>query len=495
MTTMNKLTGMVLAMLALSACSDDTFDFGKTLTQQEDQLTLSKGTYIIGNDMKTVQADSVLLRSSHCFLGRVKDPETGAYVSSEFMTQFNVLDGFSLPKESSIASKYDDVAGADSCFIDLFMANATGITDTLAALKLRMAELVEPMEENARYYSNYDLEAEGKLRKDGLIVDKMFSYNDLTLKDSVRNVKNYYNRITFKLKNEKYKAPDGTVYNNYGTYLMQQYYRHPEYFTNSYRFVNHVCPGFYFSVLDGEGVYTEIVDMSIRFFYRTRDSKDSITTKAITLAGTEEVLQTTRITNETDILEEMAKDETCTYIKAPAGLYTQVKLPIDDIFKGHESDSIMGANVSFQRVNHYIKDKSLVTPPHVLMLPADSLTSFFEKKKLTDNILSYYTSYTVGSSYANQYTFGNISNLITRLRKIKTQGESTNPNWTREHPNWDKVLLVPIQLKTQTTGTGTTTVTGIEHYIGIASTQLVGGAQNSSYEPVKLNIVYGHFNE
>ena len=494
MTTKNKLTGMVLAMLALSACSDETFDFGKTLTQESDRLTLSKETFIVSDSMKTVQADSVLLRSSHCFLGRVKDPETGAYISSEFMTQFNVLDGFTLPAESSITSIFDGKAGADSCFIDLYMAKATGITDTLAALKLRMAELSEPMSENALYYSNYDLEGDGKLRKGGLVVDKMFSYNDLTIKDSVRNKTNYYNRITFKLKNQKYTAADGTVYNNYGSYLMQQYYRHPEYFRNSYWFVSRVCPGFFFSVLDGEGVYTEIPEMSIRFFYSAKDSKDSVSAKAITLAGTEEVLQTTRITNEKEILELMTKEDACTYLKAPAGLYTQVKLPIDDIYQGHESDSIVAANISFQRLNHIVKDESLIVPPYVLMVPADSLKNFFEKKKLTDNIMSYYASYSVGSSYANQYTFSNISNLISRLRTIKTNGERTNPQWVKEHPNWDKVLLVPIQLQTQTTGAGSTTVTGVEHYVGIASTSLVGGPQSTN-DPVKLNIVYGHFNQ
>ena len=128
------------------------------------------------------------------------------------------------------------------------------------------------------------------------------------------------------------------------------------------------------------------------------------------------------------------------------------------------------------------------------MVPADSLKNFFEKKKLTDNIMSYYASYSVGSSYANQYTFSNISNLISRLRTIKTNGERTNPQWVKEHPNWDKVLLVPIQLQTQTTGTGSTTVTGVEHYVGIASTSLVGGPQSTN-DPVKLNIVYGHFNQ
>lgn len=494
MTTKNKLVGIVLATLALSACSDDTFDFGESLTQQADKLTLSQASFNVNDSMKTIKADSVLLRSSHCFLGRVKDPQTGAYISSEFMTQFNMLDGFSLPSESSICSIYDGMAGADSIFIDLYMANPTGITDSLAALKLRMTELVEPMTENARYYSNYDLEAEGKLRKNGLVADKMFSYKDLTVKDSLLNSTNYYNRIVFKLKNKKYTDVNGKTYNNYGTYLMQQYYRHPEYFRNSYSFAKHVCPGFYFSVSDGEGVYTEVPDMSLRFFYKVKGSDGKETSIAKTLAGTEEVLQITRITNEQEILDIMARVDTCTYLKAPAGLYTQVKLPIDDIYRGHENDSIMSANISFQRLNNYIKDQSLIVPPYVMMIPADSLTSFFEKKKLTDNVMTFYTSYTVGSTYANQYKFSNISNLIIKLNDIKTKGLRSNPNWVKEHPNWDKVLLVPIQLKTQTTGTGSTTVTGIEHYVGIACTRLVGGL-HSNYDPVKLNIVYGRFNQ
>ena len=65
----------------------------------------------------------------------------------------------------------------------------------------------------------------------------------MTLQLPIRSVpkSNYYDRIVFKL-NQPYTAKDGTVYNNYGSYLMQQYYRHPEYFRNSYWFTQQRVP-------------------------------------------------------------------------------------------------------------------------------------------------------------------------------------------------------------------------------------------------------------
>ena len=145
----------MLTSLLFAACSDETFDFGSTLTQQADKLDISATDYQVTT--RSVMADSVLLRSSYCYLGRVKDPETGAYVTSEMMTQFNVLDNYTLPAEDKITSRYENnMAGADSCQIELYMSSPTGITDTLAALKIKLSELSEPMEENIKYYSNYD---------------------------------------------------------------------------------------------------------------------------------------------------------------------------------------------------------------------------------------------------------------------------------------------------------------------------------------------------
>ena len=481
----NILAGIAFMTMAFSACSDDTFDFGNSLTQEADKLSVSKASYAVST--KTVVADSVLFRNSSCYLGRVKDPETGAYITSEFMTQFNILETFSLPKDQEIESRIDGMAVADSCRIEFYMEEATSNTDTLAAMKIRVSELDIPMEEGKAYYSNFDPVTNGFIRQNGLSLDKVFSYNDLTVNESVRAESGYYNLINVRM-NKPYTDKNGNVYNNYGTYIIQQYYKHPEYFRNSYQFVHNVCPGFYVSVVDGEGLYTQIPNMCMRIYFRAKDENDSIVSYAVVLAGTEEILQTTQITNDDNVLESMAKDNTCTYIKAPAGLYTEVTLPVEEIYDAHDGDSLMSAKISFQRINSH-PNSALNEPSHILMVQKDSLSSFFENNKKADNATSFYTSY----SSTNEYTFTNISSLIEKMAATRRLGMAETPDWDTKHPDWNKVLLVPVQIKTQTSST-TTTVSAIEHSVSVVSTKLVGGSANP-YAPINVDIVYGKFNQ
>ena len=327
----NLLTEVAVVVMALSACNDETLDIGSSLTGEADILYVNNADFIVTT--RSVLADSVLLRSSYCYLGRAKDPETKSCVTSEFMTQFNILETFSLPNQDNIVTKHEGMVAADSCQLELYYDPAKSTTDSLSAMKIRVSELAMPMEEGRRYYSNYDPIAEGLIRENGMKKDKVFTLIDLTLNESQRKNSDYLSSITIKL-NEPYTDKSGTTYNNYGTYLMHQYYQHPEYFKNSYAFIHNVCPGFYFSVVDGEGAYVEIMEMSLRFFFQQKTSKaDSTSTYASALAGTEEILQTTKITNDKDKLLQLTADNTCTYVKAPAGIYTEVTLPIDDIYK------------------------------------------------------------------------------------------------------------------------------------------------------------------
>lgn len=476
---------LLIITLALSACSNETLDIGSTLTDQTDRLSVSSADYNVST--KTVLADSILLRSSYCCLGRVKDPETRAYITSEFMTQFNIMETFALPDKSQIVRQYNGMAAADSCCIELYMSSPTGNCDSLAAMKIRISELGRPMEENRKYYSNFDPKAEGYVREGGLSRDKMFTYDDLTLPDSA--LIGYYNSVDINM-NVPYTDRNGVTYNNYGTYLMQQYYQHPEYFKNSYSFIHNVCPGFYFSVLDGEGFYTNIPEMCIRVYYRYQQ-KDSIIEAGITLAGTEEVLQTTKISNEKEFLEKLTNDNTCTYIKAPAGLYTEVTLPIDDIYSGHDNDSIMTAKINFQRINNDYEDEAFKVPNYMLMVPKDSLSTFFEEKKTPDYRTTFYATYQSG---INIYSFSNISSLVTKMANSKRNGLKADNQWVAKHPDWNKVLLVPVQIITSSTSTTTSGASSFEHCAGLVSTKLVGGAANP-LDPIKLSIVYGKFND
>ena len=63
-------------------------------------------------------------------------------------------------------------------------------------------------------------------------------------------------------------------------------------------------------------------------------------------------------------------------------------------------------------------------------------------------------------------------------------GTAQNPNWVAEHPNWTKVVLVPV----------ISSASGIEHDMSLTSTRLVGGPDNPN-DPVQISVVYAKFTE
>lgn len=479
------LTGIAITVMAFSACNDETLDIGSTLTTQDDKLAISSADYTVNT--RTIMADSILVRTSYCYLGNLKDTETGTYVRSSFMTQMNLLESFSFPEESMIANHDDNgKACVDSCLLQFILSNPSSVNDTLAAMKVTVRELNRPMEEDRLYYSNFDPVAEGFIREDGLNESVMFTYYDLT-EDLESSEEMHF--LDFRLNNP-YTDKQGVTYKNYGTYIMRQYYEHPEFFKNSYTFIHNVCPGFYISISDGEGVYAEVRYSGLDLFIH-KMVNDSIESDTKTLAGTNEILQTTTITNDKVRLQQLADDNTCTYLKAPAGLFTEVTLPVDDIFNNHQEDSIMTASINFQRINNLQYDKEQQIPTYLLMVPKDSLYTFFEKSRTPDNLTSFYTGYMSGKNY---YSFSNISSLVTKMHNQKNAGLLKEANWLEKNPNWNKVVLVPIKINSTTTSSNSSMVTGYENMLTIASTRLVGGSQNP-YSAPYINIVYGKFNQ
>lgn len=481
------------ATVALTSCNNDDLTIGQSLTDSTDKLSVTTATFPVTT--RTVKVDSVIARTSDYYFGRVKDPETGAFITSDFMSQFHILETFELVKEDSIVSKENGQVVADSCQILVYLKSPSSFCDSLAAMKMKVTELASPVEENQEFYSNFDPEKLGYLRSDGLQKSKMFSWTDLSISDSERSSSDYYNHICIPI-NEPYTDKNGRTYKNYGSYILQQYYEHPEYYRNSEVFIRNLCPGFFFNITDGLGFHGQVPYTGLRIYYRAL-SNDSVYNTNITLAGTQEVLQTIRITNEEDKLTALAADNSCTYLKSPAGLFTEVTLPVDEIMKGHNGDSLLAATIAFQRINNDIQDKTALTvPQNVLLICKDSVDNFFADEALADNVTSFTATYS--SSNENVYKFQNLTPLITHLAQLKTEGERHDPLWTTHNPNWNKMMLIPIHLDQVTTtsayGVTSTTTIGIQHDMSISSTRLVGGS-GSSYEPITLKVAFGKFAE
>ena len=212
-------------------------------------------------------------------------------------------------------------------------------------------------------------------------------------------------------------------------------------------------------------------------------------------------MQLNKIENDTKNLEQLASkyQEKCTYLKSPAGIFTEVTLPIEDIMKGHEKDTLNTATISFPRLNNDNEDNpyNFATPSTILMVQKDSLQSFFEKSKLADSRTSYTASYSSTGTYKNAYTFQNIANLVSAMYKNKGKGE-----------NWNKVVLVPVNVITTTQGY-TTVISKINHDMSLASTRLIVGTDDPDKDytkdaktgkkvasgPIRIKVIYSKFKE
>lgn len=470
---------LAVSMALITSCDDTTDTIGGSLIPDNDKLVVSTDSFDVSS--KTIPAGNVIPRTSTGYLGKMTDAETNTQVTANFMTQFHVLDNYQMTVADSITSR--DASKniiADSCEIRLFYKGSYG--DSLAQMKLTAYELNKPVEEGITYRSNFDPIANNYVRTNGgIAVNRSYTLTDLTEPDSVRKTSNYVKNINIKL-NDQYTDKDGVVYNNFGTYLMRKYQSNPTAFRNSYHFLHEICPGFYFKITDGEGSMAKIEQAQINIYYRAKKgtSEKETFTK---LVGTEEVLQLTNFSNDQAKLQDLIKETGHTYLKTPAGLFTQLTLPITDILTGHENDTINSAKIEVKRVNNNASSTyNFGIPQNILMLPADSVETFFAKTRLNDNKTSFLASY---NTTKNSYIFNNISGLISFFKQAKSPRSE----------NWGKVVLVPVELQTTSTGSGAsqkTTVNMISNQMGLSSTKLLGNT--SAGNGLRITVVYSKFN-
>ena len=477
------LAGLAFLSTILVSCDDTTGNIGSSLTENIDNITITTDSFKVTT--RSIVADSVFSRNATGYLGRIKDPETGSYISGDFMVQFNTLEDFKLPAKESIISLDDNgEIVADSCEIRLYYTSFYG--DSLATMKATVYEMDKPMEESKKYYSNFDPLSEGYVREDELKIDKVYTLDNHTYTDSIRSSNNYTHHIRIPL-NTPYVDKQGKRYNNFGSYIINKYYENPSYFKNSYNFIHNVCPGFYVKTKDGIGSMAYISISQLSVYYRFKDKENNMYVRDDIYSGTEEVLQTTNITNSKDAINRLVNDNSCTYLKTPAGIFTEMTLPVDEITLNHENDTLNTAKIILRKINNIQHTPySLETPTTLLMIERDSMYTFFEKNKITDGVQSYLSTIS-----GNNYVFSNISNLVRKMSEAKKSGLKSNSNWTIAHPNWNKVVIIPV-VETYAQASQASVLAKVTHDMKLSSVRLVGGSGNP-YDDIKISVIYSKF--
>lgn len=456
---LKQLFAFIAATIILVSCDDNTSTLGMDMLPASDLITKTYKTYDVKTSSYAV-GDSVLARTSTSYFGKFTDPLTSTSVMCDFISQYN----------SSIFDFHNTVIGdtATNVFIKLYLDGFTG--DSLAPLNLEVYELDSILDPNANYYTNID---PTKYIKKGTkpVSSIRFSVSDRTITDSAR----------YSLMNSGILSINVPLDKKLGDDIIAGLKKDPTLVSAGKWFKSGLrgSKGFYFKLAGGDGSMCYISNSEFRVIYNYYDEtakKDSVA--ALEFEGTEEVIQASRFV--TSNIDKLIEDNSVTYLKSPAGIFTMVELPIDEI---SVNDTINSASIKFTRYNDDAeisnkidKNYRLGIPKNVLMVRYDDYKNgFFEKYKLADNITSFTTTF---SSAKNTYEFGNISRLITTMLQEKKNGTANE--------NYNKVLLIPIEA---TTNSKQDKIVKISHDLGMNSARLVGGKNGG----VKMEIIYSKF--
>ncbi|KIP62613.1 DUF4270 domain-containing protein, partial [Prevotella pectinovora] len=278
-----------------------------------------------------------------------------------------------------------------------------------------------------------------------------------------------------------------------------------------------ICPGFYFKSSDGLGsmAYINMSQMLVYYKYKYEkttngEKKDTTVNVVTTFAGTEEVIQSTRISNDNAAIDKMVEEgnkNDITYIKSPAGIFTELTIPVDEILNGHENDTINSARISLTRINNTKHEKyNLDIPTTLLLIPNDMRTSFFEEGKIPDNVQTYTAVFATSdqSSLAkqNSYTFHNVANLIAYMSRKRSEGikeyegkgmssADAKTMWEKKHPTWNKVLVIPVETTYVTTGQ-TTKLVKVTNDMSLTASKFVKGSMTGDAN-ITIDVVYSKF--
>lgn len=463
-----KFLSILFVMALLYSCDDTTPGIGKSTIPEEDHILSDTASYEITT--KSILVDSVYARTRTAYLGRYTDPVFGKF-NADFMAQFTCTDNFEFPETMQNVNK-----------LDLFVQYTGFYGDSLAAMKMQSDTLnrVIPEEAKSNFYTSID-------------PSKYYNKNaspiaSVTYSAGGASVDTIFTSGTTKVYNQTVKLPLSL-----GKFMQDKYKENKNNYKDASQFIKNVLKGFYIHCASGDGsvIYIDNLVLQISFNYLIESSTgkvDSLVTGISRFAATKEVIQVNHFQNSST-LKDLANDNNSTYIKTPAGIVTEAMLPMDKIELSHSKDTLNSASVSFTKYNSDDLNAKypMGTPQYLLMIRKSDLYSFFENSKLPDSKTSFLTTLGTTAATKNQYTYSNIARLITHCLAEKKAGLKSNPNWVNDNPDWNKVVLVPVNVEYDSSSTNPSVIK-VTNSLGMQSIKLVGGK-----DKLKMKLIYTKF--
>jgi len=389
------------------ACDDTIGRVGLGIQPEEDKVSVYDTMVYI--NARTIGVDSLYAKTVNGFLGELYDPSYGV-IKSSYVCQFYPAAGFSY-LDSIVDNKIDSVI--------LNIGYNTFFGDSLAPMEVTVYPVVKALENH--YYTNTDptefCDMDHPMAKYGYTARNL-NISDEELKDLY-----YYYNITIPLP-VKFGQ-------DYLDKILKGELKTTDEFLDFF-------PGTYLTTTFGTGSLLPVDKTTIVLYYTRKttlkdvDGNDSLAFKVsnAVFTVTKEIIQLNRFENKNPaFLYENNPDKT--FLKSPAGVFTELTIPIKEIARGIGKKKFSSVKLS---IKASVRDEwtyslqfpgmlNSVIPPatdesgnsgyssKLLLIEPDSVLYFFEKK--INKVADFQTSYTTQfNSNTYSYDFDNIANVV-----------------------------------------------------------------------------------
>lgn len=467
------LGSMLLALVGLAACQDDSANAGASALENENDIRVKADTFAVQSALKpcpalTLTPDSFLLGECDTHFGTLK---------ADVLTQFACPVGFSYPDAEQI-----DV---DSVCLFMYYTNSYG--DRRAPLGITVYEIDRAsMQYNERYSSDVALE------------------EFCSLEDSTHIA--HPSRIVVAA------APTDSVYSSAkGAYVPFVRIRLSDEFARRFFQIrsfetqeqfNEQFKGLYITTDFGGGTILYINDISMAVYYHFNypqtSREDTTLTDIKAFYANSEVRQINRYVypDRENVLQELSQHSDTNYIVAPANIYTRLSVRMDSIYSrieqqlGNSDDYRVYVNRANLTVDVLYDAETSSRPrdnwdtpsSYMLLIKESNLESFFAHNELpsdTSAILGTLTAITDSLSNVTYSYSYDLSTLLTNQLRSDNRIEALD------------FVLVPVAVTTSSSSSST--ITAIKQLQTVSATRIRSAA--NPIEPMDIEVVYAGFDK
>ncbi len=408
-----KATLLTLIVLIYS-CDDSLKNLGFSIQPDTDRITVGVDSLFI--KARTVSVDSLLPEG---MFAKTKNPVLGVYkdsifgtIKSDYVGQFYYPEGKNFPEGAII----------DSVKVAVFYNSWKG--DSIAPIELSVYEVNKNLPTGS-HYTKFDPTEYVDISSP--IGSAVFTAGNVEVPLSERLQPDYYHRAFVDLP----KSIGERIHQLSEDFLEQEKVLDTDIFKEYFK-------GLYLTTSFGAGSISKLDHTYLYLHFHYLDKKGSSTKQDTIRSGnmilntTPEVIQINQIKNKNDKLLEANDDYA--FIKSPAGVFTEITFPLSEKASKLNNQALNLAKFSVTALPERDSNKKYKLDPstYLLLVNKDDMKEFFEKRKIPDNVTSFYaqldpTTYT--------YNFGNLSAMINHYKE-KNEGQVKDLVF----------LLVPVEL-------------------------------------------------